>query len=79
MLLLLLQALFWPQLSVIILLSVPFSLSPFLSILLSHPPLSFSLDLDRHYVITSGLPPFKSQDADTVKLLCSLFEGGGGL
>lgn len=40
MLLLLLQALFWPRLSVIILLSVPFSLPPVQSILLPHPPLS---------------------------------------
>lgn len=50
MLLLLLQALFWLQLSVIILLYVSFSLSlslsPFLSILLSYRPLFSSLDLD---------------------------------
>lgn len=66
MLLLLLQALFWLQFSVIILLSVPLSLplslSPFLSILLSQPPPSLSLDFDWHYVVTS---PFKSPDADS--------------
>ncbi len=74
MLLLLLQALFWLQLSVIILLSVPFTLSLSLSVYIAFSPFSSSeLYLDRHCVFSPGSPPSKSPDADNVKLLWSFF------